>query len=267
MIKVAIHGAGGRMGQALIQAAADNADIELVAAIERNGAEIIGDDAGLVAGLGELGVKVTDSLKDVTDLFDVVIDFTRPEPALAALELCAENKKKVVIGTTGFTEEQKQNILSAADKTAVVFAPNMSVGVNLCFKLLDMAARVLGDEVDVEIVEAHHRLKEDAPSGTALRMGEVIADAVGRNLQKDAIYGRQGHTGVRDRKTIGFSTIRGGDIVGEHTVMFAGPGERVEIAHKSNSRMTYANGAMRAAGWLIQQSNGLYDMQDVLELR
>jgi 4-hydroxy-tetrahydrodipicolinate reductase len=214
-----------------------------------------------------LGVKVSSDLNAVLDKFDVLIDFTRPAASLAALELCAAGKKKAVIGTTGFSEDEKKQILSVADKTAVVFAPNMSVGVNLCFKLLDIAARVLGDEVDVEIIEAHHRLKVDAPSGTALRMGEIVADALGRNLQNDAVYGRQGHTGARDRQTIGFSTVRGGDIVGEHTVMFAGLGERVEIVHKSNSRMTYANGAMRASIWLMQQANGLYDMRDVLELR
>ena len=267
MIKVAIHGAGGRMGRALIEAAIQNPEVELVAAIEHSGSDLIGEDAGLVVGLSEQGVSVTSKLAAVVDQFDVLIDFTRPKPTITALELCASNKKKIVIGTTGFSEQQKQKILSAADKTSVVFAPNMSVGVNLCFKLIDTAARVLGDDVDVEIIEAHHRLKEDAPSGTALRMGEVVADALGRNLSKDAVYGRQGQKGARDRKTIGFSTIRGGDIVGDHTVMFAGLGERVEITHRSNSRMTYANGALRAACWLMQQANGLYDMQDVLELR
>ncbi|MBN1377608.1 MAG: 4-hydroxy-tetrahydrodipicolinate reductase [Gammaproteobacteria bacterium] len=267
MIKVAIHGAGGRMGHALIEAAAQNPEIKLTAALERNDSDLIGQDAGIVAGIGKLGVKITSNAEAVLNKFDVIVDFTQPAPSLKLLELCANNKKRVVIGTTGFTEDEKKKILTAADKTAVVFAPNMSVGVNLCFKLLDVAARVLRNEVDVEIIEAHHRLKVDAPSGTALRMGEVIADALGRNLQKDAIYGREGRTGERDRKTIGFSTIRGGDIVGDHTVMFAGLGERVEITHKSNSRMTYANGAMRASIWLIQQANGLYDMQDVLELR
>lgn len=267
MIKVAIHGAGGRMGHALIEAAARHPEIKLTAAIERSDSDLIGSDAGSIAGVGELGVKVSADLNAVLDQFDVLIDFTRPAASLAALDLCAAGKKKAVIGTTGFSEDEKKQILSAADKTAVVFAPNMSVGVNLCFKLLDIAARVLGDEVDVEIIEAHHRLKVDAPSGTALRMGEIVADALGRNLQNDAVYGRQGHTGARDRQTIGFSTVRGGDIVGEHTVMFAGLGERVEIVHKSNSRMTYANGAMRASIWLMQQANGLYDMRDVLELR
>lgn len=267
MTKVAIHGAGGRMGRTLIEAAAQHPEIELTAAIESSNSDLINHDAGHVAGIRELGIKVSSDLTGLLDKFDVLIDFTRPGPSLAALDLCAANKKKVVIGTTGFSEDEKKKILSAADKTAVVFAPNMSVGVNLCFKLLDVAARVLGDDVDVEIIEAHHRLKVDAPSGTALRMGEVIAAALGRNLQKDAVYSRAGHTGERERKAIGFSTIRGGDIVGEHTVMFAGLGERVEITHKSNSRMTYANGAMRASIWLMQQANGLYDMQDVLELR
>jgi len=267
MTNVAIHGAGGRMGHALLEAAAQHPEIRLIAALERKDSELIGKDAGQVVGTKKLGVEITHDLQAVVDKIDVLVDFTRPQVSLNALDLCAEAKKKIVIGTTGFSEEQKKKILSAADKTAVVFAPNMSVGVNLCFKLLDVAARVLGDDVDVEIIEAHHRLKVDAPSGTALRMGEVVAEALGRNLQKDAVYGRQGQTGERQRKTIGFSTIRGGDIVGEHTVMFAGLGERVEISHKSNSRMTYANGAMRAALWLMKQTSGLYDMQDVLELR
>jgi 4-hydroxy-tetrahydrodipicolinate reductase len=255
------------MGHALIEAAVANPEVELTAAIERSDSDAMGEDVGRIAGIGELGITVTDDLEAVVDSFDVLIDFTRPETTLAALAICVENKKKMVIGTTGISEKQKQDIHSAADKIAVVFAPNMSIGVNLCFKLLDVAARVLGDGVDVEVVEAHHRHKVDAPSGTALRMGEVVADALGRDLKKDAIFGREGQIGERDSKQIGFSTIRAGGIVGEHTVMFADMGERVEISHKSNSRMTYANGAMRASLWLTQRSCGLYDMQDVLELR
>ena len=197
----------------------------------------------------------------------MLIDFTRPEVTLNNLQLCREQGKRMVIGTTGFTTEQRQQIVSAAQDIAIVFAPNMSVGVNLCFKLLDTAARVLGDDVDIEIIEAHHRHKVDAPSGTALRMGEVVADALGRDLKECAVYGREGVTGERDSKTIGFETIRAGDIVGDHTVMFAAMGERVEITHKASSRMTFARGAVRAAHWLMQQDAGLFDMQDVLGLR
>lgn len=267
MIKVAIHGAGGRMGRALIEAAIQHPEISLAAALERADSELIGQDAGNIAGLGDSGVIISHDLEEVLNKFDVLIDFSRPEPALAALAVCAANGKKAVIGTTGFSEDQKKKISSAADSTALVFAPNMSVGVNLCFKLLSVAAQVLGNDVDIEIVEAHHRLKEDAPSGTALKMGEVVANVLGRDLKKDAIFGREGHTGTRERKTIGFSTIRAGDIVGDHTVMFAGSGERVEITHRSNSRMTYAGGAMRASVWLMQRNKGLFDMQDVLDLR
>jgi 4-hydroxy-tetrahydrodipicolinate reductase len=197
----------------------------------------------------------------------VLIDFTRPEPTLANLEACRAAGRRMVIGTTGFSAEQKAQIAAAAKDIAVVLAPNMSVGVNLCLKLLDMAARVLGDTVDVEVIEAHHRHKVDAPSGTALRMGEVVADALGRDLKECAVFGREGHTGERSRNTIGFETIRAGDIVGDHTVLFAADGERVEITHKASSRMTFANGAVRAAGWLMAQDAGLFDMQDVLGLK
>ncbi|OOG23344.1 4-hydroxy-tetrahydrodipicolinate reductase, partial [Thioalkalivibrio denitrificans] len=217
--------------------------------------------------VGRHGVAVTDDPAALTDAFDVLIDFTRPEGTLAHLEICRKAGRAMVIGTTGFSEEQKQVIRDAAKEIPLVFAPNMSVGVNLCLKLLDLAARVLGDDVDIEVIEAHHRHKVDAPSGTALRMGEVVAEALGRDLAACAIYGREGHTGERDPKTIGFETIRAGDIVGEHTVMFAGAGERVEITHKASSRMTFARGAVRAAGWLSGRPAGLYDMQDVLGLR
>ncbi|MGD2056206.1 MAG: 4-hydroxy-tetrahydrodipicolinate reductase, partial [Gammaproteobacteria bacterium] len=199
--------------------------------------------------------------------FDVLIDFTRPEVTLANLEVCHAAGRRMVIGTTGFSEPQRAQLAGAAGDMAMVLAPNMSVGVNLCLKLLDMAARVLGDSVDIEVIEAHHRHKVDAPSGTALRMGEVIAAALGRDLKTCAVYGREGHTGERDRKTIGFETIRAGDIIGDHTVLFAGSGERVEITHKASSRMTFANGAVRAAAWLMAQEPGLYDMQDVLGLQ
>jgi 4-hydroxy-tetrahydrodipicolinate reductase len=266
MIRIAIPGAAGRMGRNLIDACLRAEGLQPGAATERAGHELIGSDAGLIAGVGELGVAICDDLESVIDQFDVLIDFTAPAASLQHLEICRRHGKRMVIGTTGFSDEQKQQIADAAKETGVVFAPNMSVGVNLCLKLLDVAARVLGDEVDIEVIEAHHRHKVDAPSGTALRMGEVIADALGRDLKTCAVYGREGITGARERKTIGFETIRAGDIVGEHTVMFAAEGERIEVTHKASSRMTFASGAVRAAGWLMSQPNGLYDMQDVLGL-
>lgn len=266
MLNIAVTGAAGRMGRALINACHVNESCRLSAAIEQPGNSLVGSDAGDLAGLGPLNVTVVDSLADVIDSFDTLIDFTSPSSTLSNIALCTKHGKNIVIGTTGFDESGKQAITAAAQSSAIVFAPNMSVGVNLCLKLLDMAARVLGDEVDIEVIEAHHRHKVDAPSGTALRMGEVIADALGRDLSECAVYGREGVTGERDRKTIGFETIRAGDIVGDHTVLFAAEGERVEITHKASSRMTFANGAVRAANWLQQQQPGLYDMQDVLGL-
>ena len=267
MIRIAITGASGRMGRALLEATHTAEQTEVAAAIERPGSSLIGTDAGELAGIGKLKVSIVDDIKQVTDAFDVLIDFTRPEVTLANLDACMTAGKRIVIGTTGFTDEQRQQITDAASKIGVVFAPNMSVGVNLCFKLLDLAARVMGDYTDIEVIEAHHRHKVDAPSGTALRMGEVVADALGRDLKECAVYGREGISGERDRNTIGFETIRAGDIVGEHTVMFADIGERVEITHKASSRMTFANGAVRAAAWLMQHDSGLFDMQDVLGLR
>ena len=264
MTRIAIAGAAGRMGRNLIQAVHDTAGLELAAALEHPDNTLLGSDAGDLAGLGRLGVVLGADLAAVSGEFDVLIDFTRPEPTLANLEICRSAGRRMVIGTTGFSEVQKLEIVAAANDIGVVFAPNMSVGVNLCLKLLDMAARVLGDEVDVEVIEAHHRHKVDAPSGTALRMGEVVAEALGRDLKDCAVYGREGNTGARERKTIGFETIRAGDIVGEHTVMFAADGERVEITHKASSRMTFAMGAARAAGWVVLQPAGLYDMQAVL---
>ena len=267
MTRIAVTGAAGRMGRSLIEATHQTKGLQLTAALERPGSSVIGTDAGELAGIGRLDVAISDDLAKVTDAFDVLIDFTRPEVTSRNLAVCREASKRVVIGTTGFSDAQKQQIREASESIAVVFAPNMSVGVNLCLKLLDMAARVMGDYTDIEVIEAHHRHKVDAPSGTALRMGEVVAAALGRDLKDCAVYGREGQTGERDRKTIGFETIRAGDIVGEHTVMFADIGERVEITHKASSRMTFANGAVRAAGWLMQHHNGLFDMQDVLGLR
>jgi 4-hydroxy-tetrahydrodipicolinate reductase len=267
MVRVAVTGAAGRMGRVLIEACQQAEGVELGAAVERPGSSVIGVDAGELAGVGRNGVTVVDDLVAVTGDFDVLIDFTRPEVTLANLAVCAQAGRKMVIGTTGFDDAQKGELRAAAERIAIVFAPNMSVGVNLCLKLLDMAARVLGDEVDIEIIEAHHRHKVDAPSGTALAMGETVAAALGRDLKECAVYGRQGHTGERDRRTIGFETIRAGDIVGDHTVLFAALGERVEITHKASSRMTFAKGAVRAAQWLSGQPSGLFDMQDVLGLR
>ena len=267
MTRIAINGAGGRMGRALIEACRDDDTAALEAAIERPDSSLVGVDAGEMAGLGRLGVAVGDGLEALGDGFDVLIDFTAPSATMASLAHCRDHGRKLVIGTTGLDAAQKQAITAAAGEVAIVFAPNMSVGVNLTFKLAEIAARVLGDSVDIEIVEAHHRHKVDAPSGTALRLGEVVAEALGRDLAECAVYGREGHTGPRDRTTIGFETIRAGDIVGEHTVLYAATGERVEITHRATSRMTFARGAVRAANWLAGKERGLFDMQDVLGLR
>ena len=266
-MRVAVVGAAGRMGKNLIEAVGMTKGLELTAATEHPDSSLIGADAGEVAGVGKLGVTIAADLTAVVNDFDVVIDFTGLAPTLNHLSICREHGKKIVIGTTGFDDAQKAQIVDASKDIGVVFAPNMSVGVNLCFKLLDMAARVMGDDCDIEIIEAHHRHKLDAPSGTAVRMGEVVADALGRDLAKVAVYGREGQTGERERETIGFETIRAGDVVGEHTVWFATEGERVEITHKASSRMTFAKGAARAAAWLESKDAGLFDMQDVLGLR
>ncbi len=266
MTRIAVVGAGGRMGRSLIEAAQGQDGVELATAVDRADGDAVGRDAGELAGIGRLGVPVVDDLEKVVRDFDVLIDFTLPEASLAHADICRRHGRRMVIGTTGFSTDQRAELDAAAEDIALVLAPNMSVGVNLCLKLLDTAARVLGDEVDIEIIEAHHRHKVDAPSGTALRMGEVVAEALGRDLGECAVYGREGRTGARERKTIGFETIRAGDIVGEHTVMFAGMGERVEIVHKASSRMTFANGALRAAQWIMGRERGRYDMQDVLGL-
>ena len=267
MTRVAIVGAAGRMGSMLVRAVKEADGLQLGAATERTGSEFIGRDAGELAGVGKTDVALVDSLELVLDDFDVVIDFTAPQATLNHLETCRRAGKPMVIGTTGFSEAEKQQLSDASDEIGIVFAPNMSVGVNLCFKLLEIAAKVMGEEADIEVIEAHHRHKVDAPSGTALHMGEVVAGVLGRDLKECAVYGREGCTGPRDDKTIGFETIRAGDIVGEHSVWFAVEGERVEIAHKASSRMNFARGAVRAAAWIGQRGKGLYDMQDVLELR
>ncbi|MCH9645165.1 MAG: 4-hydroxy-tetrahydrodipicolinate reductase [Proteobacteria bacterium] len=243
MIRIAVVGASGRMGQTIIESINQSDKVTLGVTLDK------GDD-----------------LSDMIDRFDVVIDFTRPEATLQYLEVCKQAGKAMVIGTTGFDDAGLEAISGAAQKIPVVFAPNMSIGVNLSLKLLAMAAKVIGEESDIEIVEAHHRHKVDAPSGTALKMGEVVANALGRDLSKCAIYGREGIEQPRDRQTIGFSTIRGGDVVGEHTVSFFMEGERVEITHKASSRLTFANGAVRASAWLKAKPAGLYSMQDILDI-
>ena len=266
-IRIAINGAAGRMGRCLIQAVEQTDGLELGAAIDRADSSLIGSDAGELAGVGKIGVELSSDVAAATAVSDVIIDFTLPEVTMALLEHCIKNQCRLVIGTTGFIDEQKAKINQTAAKISIVLAPNMSVGVNLTFKLLDIAARVLGDDADIEIVETHHRHKVDAPSGTALRMGEVVADVLGRDLKTCAVYGREGRTGKRDHQTIGFATVRAGDVVGDHTVLFATEGERVEITHKASSRMTFALGAMRASNWLMNYASGLYDMQDVLDLK
>ena len=265
MLNIAIAGSAGRMGRTLIEVIGQTPDIRLSAALDRAGSPFMGKDAGELIGAA-CGTLITDSLSSL-DGAHALIDFTRPEGTLAHIAYCRTRKINLVIGTTGFTAEQKQIIVEASRDIGIVFAPNMSVGVNIVFKLLERAAQVLNDGYDIEIIEAHHRHKVDAPSGTALRLGEVVAAATGRNLDECAIYGRAGVTGERNPATIGFSTIRGGDIVGDHTVLFAGIGERIEISHKASSRATFATGAVRAARFLAGKPSGLFDMQDVLGLR
>lgn len=265
-MKIAIVGASGRMGQMLIEAALKDGGVELVAAIDQPGTSAIGKDAGELVGM-PCGVKVTSDTEAAIAMADCLIDFTRPEGTLEHLAICRRHKVGIVIGTTGVGEDGKRAIADASREIPVVFAPNMSVGMNVVFKLLDTASRILAEGYDIEIVEAHHKHKIDAPSGTALRMGEVVAQALGRNLKECAIYGREGVTGERDPSTIGFATVRGGDIVGDHTVMYCGTGERVEISHKAGSRMPYALGSLRAARFLAGKESGLFDMQDVLGLR
>lgn len=266
MQRIAVMGAAGRMGKTLIEAVQLVDSACLSAAIDRADSSLIGADVGELVAQGKMGVNLAGDLTAVLDQFDVLIDFTHPSVTLKNLEICRQAGKAMVIGTTGFSPTEKQLLADAGQQIPIVFAANFSVGVNLCLKLLDTAARVLGDDVDIEIIEAHHRHKVDAPSGTALRMGEVVANALGRDLQKVAVYGREGQTGARERDTIGFATVRAGDIVGDHTVLFAADGERVEITHKASSRMTFAKGAVRAAQWLQNRQPGLYDMQDVLGL-
>ncbi len=266
-MRVAVIGASGRMGKNLIDAVNQAEGLTLSAAIERPGSSLVGADAGELAGVGTLGVKVVDQIELAVDDFDVLIDFTTPETTMHNIKVCLAHDKKMVIGTTGFDEASLKTLREAAQRIAIVFAANFSVGVNLVLKLLKQAAEVLNDGYDIEVIEGHHRHKVDAPSGTALRMGEVVADTLGRDLKECAVYGREGITGARDPNTIGFATVRAGDIVGDHTVLFATEGERVEITHKASSRMTFAKGAARSCLWLQDKTTGLFDMQDVLNLR
>ncbi|HMM54714.1 MAG TPA: 4-hydroxy-tetrahydrodipicolinate reductase [Candidatus Desulfobacillus sp.] len=265
-MKIAIAGSAGRMGRTLVEAVLKDGEMRLAAALEQADSPFLGKDAGELAG-SPCGVAIRADAEQALAGADCLIDFTRPAGTLAHLAICRRLGVAMVIGTTGMEAEQKQQIEAAAREIPVVFAPNMAVGVNLVFKLLDTAARVLSQGYDIEVIEAHHRHKVDAPSGTALRMGEVVAAALGRDLSSCAVYGREGVTGERDAATIGFATVRGGDIVGDHTVLFAGTGERIEITHKAASRMPYALGALRAARFLRGRANGLFDMQDVLGLR
>ena len=263
MIRIGIAGANGRMGKALVQAAQGRDDLKLVSATVRKGSELVGTDAGQIAGIPPLGIAATETPGDDVD---VMVDFTLPDATLENLEWCRQRGKRIVIGTTGFEAGQRARIEDAARDIPVVLAPNMSVGVNLCFRLVELAARTVGSSSDIEIIEAHHRHKADAPSGTALRLGEKAAGALDRDLDEVAVYGRHGHTGERPDGAIGVATVRAGDIVGEHTVLFASEGERIEITHKATSRLNFAGGALRAAAWLADKEAGLYDMQDVLGL-
>lgn len=263
-MRIAVTGAAGRMGRTLIQAVSEADGLELGAAYERDDAGLIGADAGELAGVGRLGVPVQPGSAMDAGAFDVLIDFTTPAATLAHAAFCAAHGRRLVIGTTGIDAVGRAAIGAAAERTAILHAPNMSVGVNLVFRLIEMAARVLGDDADVEVIEAHHRHKVDAPSGTAVRMGEILAATLDRDLSQVAVYGREGQTGARRRDTIGFATVRAGDIVGDHTVLFAGAGERIEITHRAHSRLNFAEGALRAARYLMTRDRGLYDMQDVL---
>ncbi|MBH2019924.1 4-hydroxy-tetrahydrodipicolinate reductase [Polaromonas sp.] len=265
-LRIGVAGASGRMGHMLIEAVNASTDCLLAGALDVAGSPAIGTDASAFSGRSS-GVLINADIREGLKNSRVLIDFTRPEGTLAHLAVCRELGIKLVIGTTGFSEAQKAEIADAAKDIAIVMAPNMSVGVNVTLKLLEMAARALSTGYDIEIIEAHHRHKVDAPSGTALKMGEVIAGALGRDLKDCAVYAREGVTGERDPSSIGFATIRGGDIVGDHTVLFAGTGERIEISHKSSSRATYAQGSLRAARFLDTQTNGLFDMFDVLDLK
>lgn len=265
-IRVGVIGAGGRMGRMLIEATTQNPNTTLKAAIERQGSSLVGADAGEVVGVGVLNVQIVDDLPAVIDSIDVLIDFSLPDATEQNLRICAEHNTAMVIGTTGFNDAQKAELAKASERIAIVYAGNYSTGVNVSLKLLEMAAKAFGKDADVEIIEAHHKHKIDAPSGTAYMMAEAVAKARGQNLDEVAIYGREGQTGTREGGTIGIHAIRGGEIVGDHKVMFIADGEMVEITHHARERMTFAAGAVRASTWIVQQAAGQYDMQDVLGL-
>ena len=265
-IKVAVAGSSGRMGRALIEAVLAAPDLKLAAALEQKGNAQVGKDAGELIGAPG-GVRIGDDVAKAIAGADVLVDFTRPEGTMAHLTACRRQGVRMVIGTTGFGDAQKQEIAAAAREVGIVMSPNFSVGVNVALRVLEVAARALGPGYDVEIVEAHHRHKVDAPSGTALRMGEVVAQALGRDLKRHAVYGREGVSGERKDETIGFATVRGGDLVGDHTVMFIGAGERLEISHRASSRANFARGALRAARFVAVKKSGLFDMADVLGFR
>ena len=266
MINIGVIGAGGRMGRMLIEAVQDNPQTSPSAAIEREGSSLIGTDAGEVAAIERLNIKIVDDLVSVIDDIDVLIDFSLPDATEQNMQTCAEHKVAMVIGTTGFNEQQEQVLTEASKHIPIVYAGNYSTGVNLSLKLLGMAAKAFGNEADVEVIEAHHKHKIDAPSGTAYMMAQAVAEARGQNLKEVAVYGREGQTGAREAGSIGIHAIRGGEIIGDHTVMFIADGEVVEITHRARARMTFAAGAVRATTWVIQQKAGQYNMQDVLGL-
>ncbi len=267
MVNIAVAGAAGRMGSRITALSKEYTELKLTGAFEKKGHNAVGEDIGTIVGIGETGIKLSDNLEGIIDKADVIIDFTTPGSTKENLRVASKKGKAMVIGTTGLSKDDIKEIESMAKKIPCVMASNMSTGVNLLLKILQDVARVLGDEYDIEIIESHHRLKKDAPSGTALKMAQVIADAVNRNLDEVAVYARKGIIGERTKKEIGIQTVRAGDIVGEHTVMFGGLGERIEITHKASSRDTFARGALRAAQWIANKPAGLYDMQDVLGLK
>jgi 4-hydroxy-tetrahydrodipicolinate reductase len=267
MIKAIVTGAAGRMGSRIINVLSSSEGIALGGAAEKKGHALLGQDAGGPAGIAATNIRIVDDLAAALTAGDVLIDFTSPETSLHHIKACADMGKAIVIGSTGFSKDQLGQVAAFVTKIPCVLSPNMSIGVNLCFKILDEIARTIGEEYDMEIVEAHHRMKKDAPSGTAVKMAQVIAQAVNRNLEEVGVYARKGMIGERSKKEIGIQTLRAGDIVGEHTVMFAGKGERLEITHRAHSRDTFAAGAVRAAKWVVGKKPGLYDMQDVLGLK
>jgi 4-hydroxy-tetrahydrodipicolinate reductase len=267
MIKVIVAGAAGRMGSRLVALLKDSSDLRLSGAIEGKGYQALGADAGEIAGCGRVGIQITDDLSALLKEGEVVIDFSTPDATLHHLRAVSQRRRAMVIGTTGLNASELDELKSMTRQIPCVFSPNMSVGVNLIYKVIGEMAKTLGDEYDIEVIEAHHRLKKDAPSGTALKIAEVLARAVNRDLNQVGVYSRKGLTGERTKQEIGIQTIRAGDIVGDHTILFGGMGERIEVTHRASSRDTFARGALRAAGWVVKQQPGLYDMMDVLNLK